>query len=138
MSSPMPGPDGLLRFHCPNGHRLKISAKHAGRRARCPACSESVQVPTPPPTESMSPSAVVRLLSRADSTCHLNPADMLAQREEHAQQGQQQGLSRALCPQCNELIDEHERVCHHCRLYLGGEQKAQALRFDQSPSHSSN
>lgn len=129
MSSPMLGPDGLLRFYCPNGHRLKINAKHAGRRARCPACGELVRAPTLPPTESMSPSAVVRLLSREDSSPRGRPADKLAEHERAAVQGQREAVGKALCPQCKELIDAHERVCHHCRLYLGGEHKARALHL---------
>lgn len=34
-----------IRFLCPNGHKIHVKSHYAGRRAKCPTCAESVQIP---------------------------------------------------------------------------------------------
>ncbi len=39
--------DGLIRFHCPCGRRLKVRAENRPEAGRCPDCGEVVPVPSP-------------------------------------------------------------------------------------------
>ncbi len=35
----------MLEVTCPNGHRLKAKAEHAGKRIKCPKCGEATRLP---------------------------------------------------------------------------------------------
>ena len=37
----------LIEVQCPNGHRLQVNEKHAGKIGACPRCSAPVKVPLP-------------------------------------------------------------------------------------------
>ncbi|MCA9173445.1 MAG: hypothetical protein KDB14_03080 [Planctomycetales bacterium] len=107
--------DGLLRFECPSGHRLKANPRHAGRAVCCPACGGKTTVPTPDvKDESFSASAVVRLLEESKSS-----SSVLRRRDlESQQRAQEIAQLKTACPRCHELIASSSRICPHCKLYL--------------------
>ncbi|MCC5830058.1 MAG: rhomboid family intramembrane serine protease [Phycisphaeraceae bacterium] len=39
-------PARAIRFTCSCGRSMRINARHAGRRARCPVCGNTIQIPT--------------------------------------------------------------------------------------------
>ena len=41
------GDDGFIRFACPCGKRVKMPARYAGRRGKCPGCGASIRIPPP-------------------------------------------------------------------------------------------
>ncbi|MBE0536568.1 MAG: rhomboid family intramembrane serine protease [Phycisphaerae bacterium] len=40
--------DGMIRFYCGCGQRIKMPVKHAGRTAKCPTCHGSLTIPGSP------------------------------------------------------------------------------------------
>lgn len=42
----------MIAIECACGRKLKVKDEHAGKRIRCPECSEPVKVPVPEPEES--------------------------------------------------------------------------------------
>ena len=112
--------DGLVRFDCANGHRLKADPRNAGRRCKCPACGDVAIVPSI--DESMTPSAVVRFLDQCQTESHV-----IRKREKALQmtENQEHRNMNAECPRCKELIQVTARVCHHCKLYMGDAERRQ-------------
>ncbi len=43
--SPPPTGDGYIRFHCPCGRRLKVSASDRPSHGKCPDCGKIVPIP---------------------------------------------------------------------------------------------
>ena len=37
--------DGMIRFVCPCGKRIKVAAKYAGKAGKCPRCKKRVKIP---------------------------------------------------------------------------------------------
>ncbi len=50
---------------CPQGHRLSVAEKYAGRSVKCPKCSSAFKVPELPP-EPVVPATVVNPLESLD------------------------------------------------------------------------
>jgi len=42
----------MIRFLCPEGHRLIVPDHRAGKKGRCPTCQQKVLVPVPEPVPS--------------------------------------------------------------------------------------
>ena len=42
-----------IQFTCGCGRMLQVSEEHAGRRAKCPACGQAIQIPAAPPVPTL-------------------------------------------------------------------------------------
>src|SRR5579884_4187862 len=67
--------DGFIRFHCPCGRRLKVSAANPPKFGRCPDCGKAVPVPVPAPAPA-APSAGLPAGHPETPTAELSTADL--------------------------------------------------------------
>lgn len=58
----------MIEFLCPNGHRIRCHATHAGRAARCPKCGVKFRVPESEDLETLEPIESDSGISRPDFT----------------------------------------------------------------------
>lgn len=58
----------VIEFLCPNGHRIRCQATHAGRAARCPKCGIKFRVPESEDLETLEPIDSDSKISRPDFT----------------------------------------------------------------------
>ncbi|MGB2975242.1 MAG: hypothetical protein WBD18_04280, partial [Phycisphaerae bacterium] len=42
-----------IQFTCGCGRMLQVTEEHAGRRAKCPACGQAIQIPAAPPAPTL-------------------------------------------------------------------------------------
>jgi len=97
-----------LRVVCPNGHRLQVDAKHAGKKAACPKC-EVPFVLKSADRRQLSDSSIMNVLGAHD------PARSAILRVEP------RAMPRPTkaCPKCQTRFSAAYHVCPKCRVYLG-------------------
>ena len=115
--------DNLVRFDCPNGHRLKADSRHQGRTARCPSCGSHTVVPKM--NASMTPSAVLQILEDAKTSPNIAKQRIL---DKSLQRREELGELRVECPRCQELVSPKARACNNCNLYMGGSDQSMFRR----------
>lgn len=114
--------DGLVRFDCPSGHRLKANPRHAGRTVKCPACGGCATIP--PADPSLTPSQIINFLDETQSA-----SQVLRSRESSLSLSNEPLETKAVCPRCHELIEASAHLCHHCKLYFGSGQHSLSGRL---------
>jgi hypothetical protein len=107
-----------IRFNCPNGHRLKVPSKQAGRRAQCPKCKSTTRIPaatapTAPPVQiensDLTDTGIMRILETGSTPAHTNGTAESATKKSETKN----------CPRCQTSLSTNMRVCDRCQLYLG-------------------
>jgi hypothetical protein len=97
----------LIRFRCPNGHKLRANAEMAGKTAACGKCGSRVSVPTPA-SQKVTDTSILRILGdvipKADGAA-VEPRET-AQRMERD------------CPRCRISFSATLRICPRCKVYL--------------------
>jgi hypothetical protein len=123
-------PDGYIRFYCPCGRRLKVSASDPPDAGKCPACGRTVPVPSsstipllaPPPGH---PDAPTEEMNAADmamldewSAQHLGEGAPTASASSTAiHTSKQTGPVEAglrVCPGCGRPLHLSAIVCRSC------------------------
>jgi len=106
---------------CPNGHRLHVKDRLAGRTGRCPVCKARVKVPRPPGEE----------ISEDDIIGFLGPHDPSKQPDSSAAHGDERPAMemesswtgahappKKVCSKCNREIEAGTHICPHCQTYI--------------------
>jgi len=110
-----------LICRCPNGHRVRVTEKHQGRRVRCRGCEAIFEAPIsregassaePKRGEDLTESAVLRILGEFDPSETLRPTSL---RVEPFAMRSDRGHP---CPRCLAHIEAGLRICPACKLYL--------------------
>lgn len=101
-------PSMIIRFRCPNGHKLKVANRHSGNSAICPACRSRVTIPGRNPNP-ITDSAVVRLLS---------DEPVLPEGASRPMSTREPPAPKRTCPRCTNELSPSARICAHCNLYL--------------------
>ncbi len=102
----------LIRFRCPNGHKLKVSDRYVGNPAVCPACKSRVTIPGRAQTP-ITDSAVVRLLSDDPPLPESSTRGGTSTTKRLPS-----GHVNRECPRCQRELPPTARICGHCNLYL--------------------
>lgn len=104
----------VLNVVCPQGHRLQAKAAHAGRKGRCPVCSERVMIPEPRPTPAgLSDTGALRILG--DYT----PPPTAPRRETLSTGSGISGVMKRTCPRCRASLRSNISVCDQCQTFVG-------------------
>ena len=111
-----------IEVKCPKGHRLRVSEKFGGRKARCPSCKSILLIP--------------KVISDDDIVSLIGPSMAKAQASSDREsldfelpQSTGSGGSSILgseilrqhnkvCPNCEDVVPATFRVCPHCHIYL--------------------
>jgi hypothetical protein len=125
-----PPDDGFLRFPCPCGRRLKVSAIDRPSHGKCPDCDRVVPVPDSPGSSSNAESATEEIAS-ADAAIleawvqsHLNPGKgngdsngrspkSTAEMTQRSTPGRTEAGFR-VCPKCGKPIHLNAEICRGC------------------------
>jgi hypothetical protein len=103
----------VLNVVCPKGHRLTAKSAHAGRRGRCPVCSDHVIIPDLRPTSSaLSDTGALRILG---DYCPPEPRSTAPQ---PALTSNMRPAQRC-CPRCETPLPHNFSVCEHCQTFVG-------------------
>lgn len=104
-----------IRFICPNGHRLKVPSKQAGRRAQCPKCKSTTRIPAAAApaaqveNSDLTDTGIMRILETGSTPAQTNDTDQIAAKKPETKN----------CPRCQTALSTNMRVCDRCQLYLG-------------------
>ena len=108
-----------IEVKCPKGHRLRVSEKFGGRKARCPSCKSILLIP-----KTISDDDIVNLIGPSSPPS----ADRESLDFELPQQNHSGGSSilgseilrqhNRVCPNCEDIVPATFRVCPHCHIYL--------------------
>lgn len=93
-----------MKVTCPNGHRLRVDRRYAGRKGMCPRCQSRFDLPAQPKT---SESSIVAILGDCD-----------AQRTSIAPAPAAPPVPRRRCPKCKAEMSAKYHICPYCRTYL--------------------
>ena len=132
--------DGVLmtiEVSCPNGHRLRVAAEHAGKSGQCPDCRARVRVPKPrvtdtaimgilgPPPKyedsrhapaSAGGDAIQALRGQAPAAqaarADANPSDSSVVRRQKfcVNCGRMSSFTFKWCPGCGQLLHQHPAI----------------------------
>jgi hypothetical protein len=124
--------DGFLRFFCPCGRRLKVSAERPPSHGKCPDCGRVVPVPSTSspvglpvghpetPTEDLSPADLAALdrwardhLARAGNAEMLPSTTDLSTRPVAPETGRAE-VGLRVCPTCGRPVHLGAEVCRYC------------------------
>ena len=115
--------DGFLRFPCPCGRRLKVSAADRPTHGKCPDCGTIVPVPADAaaffassvaesPTQEMASADVAML--EAWSKGHVGPKSTAEMASSHPARRGEAGLR--VCPRCGKPIHLGADACRDCGI----------------------
>lgn len=111
--------DGFLRFPCPCGRRLKVSATDRPSHGKCPDCGSVVPVPADlaaasaeSPTEELAATDVAML--EAWSRSHLGPKSTAEMSSDVRARKGEAGLR--VCPRCGKPIHLGADACRDCGI----------------------
>jgi tRNA G26 N,N-dimethylase Trm1 len=102
----------FLRCSCPQGHRIKVVSRLAGRRVRCPKCRSAVQIPEIDVTES-GVASLLTLWNDQSAANHKIPEPTLTAKESTSVRVTVE--KQRQCGKCRQLIAESASVCVHCQ-----------------------
>jgi len=112
-----------IHVTCPNGHRLKVKDKYAGKKGLCPFCKKPVDVPRPITDEDViailgNPAKSANKAGRDDDTSVLD--DHLAPRESSSMSllGGSAVRHTKRCPNCLQEVPYWFATCPQCQAYL--------------------
>ncbi len=101
---------------CPNGHKLKVKDKYAGKSGRCPMCKSRIRVPVP--FEEV-PGGLVRGILDPDksglSGLALAVPEFIDEPTDFETGGE---AATKICGKCLEEIPTSAEVCPHCKAYI--------------------
>ncbi|MCL6505396.1 MAG: hypothetical protein K6T59_00060 [Bryobacteraceae bacterium] len=104
-----------IELTCPQGHKLKVKDRYAGKTGLCPRCGSRVRVP------GVSEQEILRLL-----TCEeLIEADHRASAAEEPAAGTVEAIparrplaGSKTCPRCKKEVRASFDLCPHCGTYF--------------------
>ncbi len=116
-----PAGDGFIRFSCPCGRRLKVSAAERPGHGKCPDCDRIVPVPAgatsdaaETPTQEMDPADVARLNAWAKAHIDRSEGSTTTAEMPLARRGGEAGLR--VCPRCGKPIHLGADSCRDCGI----------------------
>lgn len=102
----------IIKFLCPNGHKVSVDDQHAGQKGACPKCQAVVVVPTPQPRRISDSSIMAVLGDHVPNTTSVAPTNARAVAPMRG------------CPKCHARISTVYRRCPHCQTYLSATESA--------------
>jgi hypothetical protein len=122
----------MIEVRCPNGHRLRVSAQHAGKLGRCRRCQARVRIPAP----RFSEDDILGILGPPPSSSTLRHAASAAEvLGEQTGRGQKRNghtgqtaaktadssviRQQRLCPNCGRMASFTFKWCPGCGARLG-------------------
>ncbi len=138
------GPVMNIHVTCPNGHKLKVNRKLAGKTGRCPSCKSVVKIPELAKGDVAEDLVMDVLASRGSMTraSEMSAAESLADEdrpvhqearhdaadetqqfasEDSATQGSGSSVMRRAtrrCAGCGHRVSANYSVCPHCKRYM--------------------
>jgi hypothetical protein len=97
----------ILKFRCPQGHKLRFDSKDVGKKGTCPKCLARFVLPNI--RREVSDTSIVAVLGehQPDKTAVIGPP------ENYPKRGQTK-----ICPKCAGRISAAFHICPNCRVYL--------------------
>ena len=103
-----------IQVECPNGHKLKIKNKYAGRTGRCPLCKSRIKIPVP---EEEIPGGLVRGILDPDKSGLSGLALEVPEFIDEPSDEDDEKLMK-ICGKCQQEIPASAQTCPHCKAYI--------------------
>jgi len=113
---------------CPNGHKLKVKDKLAGKQGFCPKCKAPVTIPELSPDE-LSEDAILDILGPRTNTgpgassihdAQTRPRESGSALSSISGKGEHGSPPKKSCHKCHQEIEAGVRICPHCHTYIAG------------------
>lgn len=118
-----------LKLRCPNGHKLRVDARHGGKQGMCPKCRVKFVLPKAP--REVSDTSILAVLGDApsDRSVIMQPAAPAGT----AVKPELPTRTRT-CPSCRTRMAQAFHICPNCRKYVPPtERKDLIVRMEKEP-----
>jgi len=103
---------------CPNGHKLKVKDKYAGKSGLCPTCKARIKVPVPKP-RGIDDDAIMDILRPETSGLSIvTESEIRAAAEADGKWSAKEKDVVRLCGKCHAEVAEGTSVCPNCHTYI--------------------